>query len=274
MFSTTIVRHGFRASLGVLAAAMTFGLASPMPASPTQAVQLVATTGSPDAGFAAKPHDPNTCKSPWVWRMARPTDRVCVTVETRRDTELENRSALSRQIASGNNTCKSPFVWRDAYSGDKTCVPLESRSRAFKDNAAAAERRASKCDKFALPNEGISKFVLVHEDATGLGHTTVTIPVAYDDETVESQRTATYRFLHDRATTYGTAIGRITGRNISITVNWTKGPGAGWVNTYTGQMEDRTGDHGYSSGTVRNLQGKTFKWHGAFLHKCRHAPVK
>jgi hypothetical protein len=142
MFSTTIVRHGFRASLGVLAVAMAFGLASPMPASPTQAVQLVATIGSLDAGLAAQPHDPDTCKPGWVWREARPTDHVCVTDETRRETAAENAVRGSRMAGHGNYTCKSPFVWREAYPGDRVCAPVESRNRAHKDNAAAAGRRA------------------------------------------------------------------------------------------------------------------------------------
>lgn len=267
MFSTTIVRHGFRASLGVLAAAMACGLASPMPASPTQAVQLVATTGSPNAGFAAQRHDPDTCKPGWVWREARPTDHVCVTDETRRDTELENRLALSRQLASGNYTCKSPFVWRDAFPGDTTCVPLESRSRAFKDNAAAAERRASKCDRFALSNEG-RKFVVRHfmVDKSGAPPiTTVIFPVADDGETVESRGQASYRHHAGRATSYGTARGRITGRTISITVNWTEGPQAGWVGNYRGQL----GDEGRARGTVTNAVGTTTPWVGFGLHPCR-----
>ena len=86
------------------------------------------------------------CIAGFVWREARPADRVCVTPETRDQTKAENEAADSRRSpdggAYGPNTCLPGFVWRDAFKDDLVCVTPESRKRAWDDNQAAADRIA------------------------------------------------------------------------------------------------------------------------------------
>ena len=82
------------------------------------------------------------CLAGFVWREARPSDRVCVTGAVRADTRTENQLAASRRNPNGGqygtNTCLAGFVWREAFPGDQVCVPGASRTRAASDNAAAA----------------------------------------------------------------------------------------------------------------------------------------
>jgi CubicO group peptidase (beta-lactamase class C family) len=84
---------------------------------------------------------------PFVWREARPDDHVCVSVDTRTQTQQENAAAPSRvepgKNGFGPNACRAPFVWREAFDGDAVCVPVERRTQAKDDNAHAAERRAT-----------------------------------------------------------------------------------------------------------------------------------
>ena len=50
-----------------------------------------ANAGSTSAGSG--PYGPNTCKSGFVWRAARPSDLVCVTAQGRAQVKLENDTA-------------------------------------------------------------------------------------------------------------------------------------------------------------------------------------
>lgn len=89
-------------------------------------------------------HRDGVCISGYVWREARPGDKVCVTPQIRSQTAGENRAAgANRQPgggAYGPNTCKQGFVWREAFAGDAVCVVPESRTQAARDNAMAAGR--------------------------------------------------------------------------------------------------------------------------------------
>ena len=89
-------------------------------------------------------HREGICVSGYVWREARPGDKVCVTPQIRTQTAGENRAAgTNRQPgggAYGPNTCKQGFVWREAYAGDAVCVVPASRTQAARDNAMAASR--------------------------------------------------------------------------------------------------------------------------------------
>lgn len=93
---------------------------------------------------AAAAVEPGTCIAGYVWREARPGDRVCVTPATRDETAAENDTAASRRSPTGGpygeNTCLSGYVWRDAYEGDAVCVEPAVRDRARADNRAANER--------------------------------------------------------------------------------------------------------------------------------------
>lgn len=89
-------------------------------------------------------HRDGICVSGFVWREARPGDKVCVTPQIRAQAAGENRAAsMNRQPgggAYGPNTCKQGFVWREAFSGDVVCVVPASRTQAARDNALAASR--------------------------------------------------------------------------------------------------------------------------------------
>ena len=83
------------------------------------------------------------CLQGWVWREARPGDKVCVTGATRSQVALDNAVKATRWVpgAYGPHTCVMGYVWREAYSGDDVCVTGAQRTQAAADNASAAARR-------------------------------------------------------------------------------------------------------------------------------------
>ena len=84
------------------------------------------------------------CRSGFVWREARPGDRVCVPPGSRSRAALENSLASSRVNptgAYGPQTCVAGFVWREAFAGDRVCVTPAIRSLVQNENAMAASRR-------------------------------------------------------------------------------------------------------------------------------------
>ena len=48
-----------------------------------------------------RPRNASTCRSGFVWRVARPTDLVCVTPQIRQQTEGENALAAERREPGG-----------------------------------------------------------------------------------------------------------------------------------------------------------------------------
>jgi len=86
----------------------------------------------------------DACMSGYVWRMARDTDHVCVTPESRALAANENRQAKSRWVlgAYGPHTCVAGYVWREAFSGDDVCVLPERRDAVRQENQMAVARRA------------------------------------------------------------------------------------------------------------------------------------
>lgn len=88
---------------------------------------------------------PETCVSGYVWRLARPTDLVCVTPAVRAQTARDNSVKASRWVNGvyGPHTCVSGYVWRGAFPGDDVCVTPAVRRQVLADNAAAAGRRVS-----------------------------------------------------------------------------------------------------------------------------------
>lgn len=86
-----------------------------------------------------------TCKEGYVYRLARPSDKVCVLPASRDQAAADNAAANSRKIVNvyGADACISGYVWREAFSGDKVCVTPATRSQAAADNAAAASRWTS-----------------------------------------------------------------------------------------------------------------------------------
>jgi hypothetical protein len=78
---------------------------------------------------------PGTCKQGFVWRVARPTDLVCVPPDVRDTVRTENAQAALRVI-SGSDTCVSDFVWREAFPGDRVCVTPERRGEDTQEENA------------------------------------------------------------------------------------------------------------------------------------------
>ncbi|WP_051389843.1 hypothetical protein [Bradyrhizobium sp. Ec3.3] len=81
------------------------------------------------------------CASGYVWRVAVPSDLVCVTPESRSVVASENARAASRHLP-GSDTCQSGYVWREAYYGDKVCTTPERRSEVRQENIVALRRVA------------------------------------------------------------------------------------------------------------------------------------
>jgi hypothetical protein len=83
-----------------------------------------------------------TCKDGYVWRLIRPSDKVCVPPASKTQADSDNAAADSRKVTAtyGPDTCATGYVWRDAFSGDHVCVDPSTRTQAAADNAAAASR--------------------------------------------------------------------------------------------------------------------------------------
>jgi uncharacterized protein YraI len=83
-----------------------------------------------------------TCKDNHVWRLIRPSDKVCVSPSSKAQADADNAAASSRLVTAtyGPDTCASGYVWREAYSSDHVCVTAAVRSQAAADNAAASTR--------------------------------------------------------------------------------------------------------------------------------------
>ena len=83
-----------------------------------------------------------TCKEGYVYRLIKPSDKVCVTPASKAQADADNAAADTHRIVGvyGANACTSGYVWREAFSGDYVCVTPATRSQAAADNAAAASR--------------------------------------------------------------------------------------------------------------------------------------
>jgi hypothetical protein len=84
------------------------------------------------------------CNPGFEWRMAGPSDYVCVTPESRQRAQQENATATSRRNpkggAYGPNTCLPGFVWRSAFAGDVVCVTPEVRRVVQQENELSSSR--------------------------------------------------------------------------------------------------------------------------------------
>ena len=84
------------------------------------------------------------CTAPYVWRLAVPSDYVCVTQASQQRVQLENQRAAERRQASGGaygaDTCQTGYVWREAFEGDTVCVTPERREEVRKENALAYQK--------------------------------------------------------------------------------------------------------------------------------------
>lgn len=89
------------------------------------------------------------CKPGFVWRMAFPTDYVCVPPEARARVHQENQQAGSN---TGNLACKPGFVWREVLPNDYVCVRPAARNQAQMDNQEAqkgSRHRPTLCRAYA-----------------------------------------------------------------------------------------------------------------------------
>ena len=84
------------------------------------------------------------CTSGYVWREARPDDRVCVTPQSRARVAAENARAATHwtEGAYGPKTCSAGLVWREAFAGDMVCVTPAARDAAREENRLADSRVA------------------------------------------------------------------------------------------------------------------------------------
>ncbi|MEV0292369.1 PASTA domain-containing protein [Nocardia sp. NPDC050710] len=86
------------------------------------------------------------CKPGFVFRLATPTDHVCVTQARADRAKTENTQGPSRISTTdhtyGPDTCIQGYVWREAVKDDHVCVTPQSRSDAAADNAADKDRHA------------------------------------------------------------------------------------------------------------------------------------
>lgn len=83
------------------------------------------------------------CKAGFVWRLARPTDHVCVTPATAQQVIADNLATKDRYNPSGPYgpyTCVQGYVWREAFPEDLVCVTGATRQQAWDDNAQAKAR--------------------------------------------------------------------------------------------------------------------------------------
>lgn len=83
------------------------------------------------------------CKPGYVWRVARPEDRVCVTPDSRELAAAENQAKKYRRDpagAYGPESCRAGFVWREAFIGDTTCVSPNRRAQVEEENRLARLR--------------------------------------------------------------------------------------------------------------------------------------
>ncbi|GAA2271987.1 hypothetical protein GCM10010430_67370 [Kitasatospora cystarginea] len=88
----------------------------------------------------AQDYGPNTCRQGYVWRVARASDLVCVTPQTRADTATDNSLAPGRTLPNGY--CREGYVWRVGWGADDlTCVTVKARAQAQSDNQQADDRR-------------------------------------------------------------------------------------------------------------------------------------
>jgi hypothetical protein len=76
----------------------------------------------------------SACAPGFVWREARPEDRVCVTPQRRDAVRRDNLSG------SAQATCATGRVWREAFPGDRLCVSTAERDRVRQENSEATTK--------------------------------------------------------------------------------------------------------------------------------------
>jgi uncharacterized protein YraI len=140
-----------------------------------------------------------TCKGSYVWRLIKPSDKVCVSPAAKAQADADNAAAASRLATAtyGPDTCAQGYVWRDAFSNDHVCVTPAVRSQAAADNAAAASRIDPVNHDYG-PDTCLSGFVW--REANSSDHVCVTPDVrsqAASDNAAAASRLATAAYGPD-----------------------------------------------------------------------------
>ncbi|WP_225830097.1 RICIN domain-containing protein [Streptomyces sp. NK08204] len=110
-------------------------------------VLAAAGLGTAQGASASQSQGPDTCVKGYVWRLATPTDHVCVAPEIHDQVVKDNSHADERRSPNGGPygpaTCLQGWVWREGTPDDLTCVDPDVRSQAWQDNAEAPNRWAA-----------------------------------------------------------------------------------------------------------------------------------
>ena len=105
------------------------------------------------AGAGLKRRAPgwDNCRQGYVWRQSDPSDHVCVTPETRTQTQSDTAESYDyvdqNVVTYGPNTCKIGYVWRSIDDKDYVCVSYASSAQAQADDAAAGSRHEHDSDR-------------------------------------------------------------------------------------------------------------------------------
>jgi hypothetical protein len=81
---------------------------------------------------------PDACAQGYVWREAFVGDHVCVSPDTREQTQSDNANAAQRK--RDRDECIEGLVWRLANAEDHVCVPQMTKEQAARDNELAETR--------------------------------------------------------------------------------------------------------------------------------------
>jgi len=153
--TATAPSTGARQQLTATAAELTV---SPTDAATLAVIATSATTVEPTAATSPTPSDTaipptslptntplpsGSCLPGYVYRLARPADKICVPPASRNQAQADNSAAASRRAVATNgpDTCKAGYVFRLAFNNDHVCVTQAVRNQVQADNAAAASRK-------------------------------------------------------------------------------------------------------------------------------------
>ena len=105
----------------------------PEPLPPPPPPSPAPTTATPS------PTPSNPCPAPYVPRLSRPGDLICVTTLSAAEAKAENDPDLQTLRKDptgpyGPETCVQGYVWREAYPDDLICVSGDARSRTYWEN--------------------------------------------------------------------------------------------------------------------------------------------
>jgi hypothetical protein len=83
---------------------------------------------------------PDSCRAGFAWRLANPSDHVCVTAATAASTAAENATTENKIFSQGPETCADSFVWRQATPEDRVCVVPATADETLRENSSAKTR--------------------------------------------------------------------------------------------------------------------------------------